>query len=523
MSRAIVIGGGIAGIATAALLARDGHDVTLLEKRDEVGGRAGSWEHEGFRFDTGPSWYLMPEVFDHWFRLMGTTAAEQLDLVQLDPSYRVYAEGHDALDVPASVDDTLELFESIEKGSSDKLAAYLDQARETYDLARTHFLYTTFEKLTPVFDRQVRRRSGRLVRLLTESLGSHVKRTVRDLRLRQILGYPAVFLGASPKLAPSMYSLMSHLDMVDGVRYPMGGFTRLIERMAVLAREAGVDVRTRAAVERIVVEDGAATGVLLDGGELLEADLVVSTADLHHTETRLLEKPEQRTFPQEYWDKKIPGPSALLMYLGVRGSLPELEHHTLLFAKEWERNFDQIFGRSPQVPDIPSLYVCKPSGVDPSVAPEGHENVFVLVPIPADPALGSGGMDGQGDASLEALGDRVIQQISEWAGIPDLAERIVVRRTIGPQDFVEDINSWRGTALGPAHTLTQSAFFRSGNRSTKVRGLLYAGGSTIPGIGLPMCLISSELVIKRLRGDTTPGPMPEPLMPVGSTLPTRRS
>jgi len=521
VSRAIVIGGGIAGIATSALLARDGYEVTLVERRDQIGGRAGSWEHEGFRFDTGPSWYLMPEVFDHWFRLLGTTAAAQLDLVQLDPSYRVFAEGHrEPVDVPASIDETLEVFEKIEPGSAKKLATYLDRARETYELAKSHFLYTTFEKMSPVFDRQVRRRGGRLVKLLTEPLGSLVKHTVRDLRLRQILGYPAVFLGASPKIAPSMYSLMSHLDMVDGVRYPMGGFYGILERMAELARAQGVDIRTGVDVEQILVEAGSVTGVRVSQGgssSVLHADVVVSTADLHHTETVLLEEPEQRTYPEEYWEKKIAGPSALLIYLGVKGALPQLEHHTLLFAAEWDKNFDQIFGDQPRIPDVPSLYVCKPSGVDPSVAPEGHENVFVLVPLPADPSLGSGGVDGAGDESIEKLADEIIEQIGTWAGIPDLASRIVVRRTIGPQDFVDDLNSWKGTALGPAHTLRQSAFFRAGNKSDKVRGLLYAGGSTIPGIGLPMCLISSELVIKRLRGDTTTGPMREPLQPAHRT------
>ncbi|WBU37300.1 phytoene desaturase family protein [Homoserinibacter sp. YIM 151385] len=516
MSRAIVIGAGIAGLATAALLARDGHEVVVLEKREAVGGRAGSWEHEGFRFDTGPSWYLMPEVFEHFFRLLGTSSAEQLELVQLDPAYRVWAEGEtEPVDVPAEVEETIELFERIEPGSGSRLRRYLERARETSDLATRRFLYSTFEKLGPVFDPEVRARSARLVRLLLEPLGSLVTRTVRDLRLRQILGYPAVFLGASPKLAPSMYFLMSHLDMVDGVRYPMGGFARLIERIEVLAREQGAEIRTGQEVARILVEGGEAHGVAVRGADgretVLEAELVVSAADLHHTETRLLEDPADRSYDQAYWDRRIAGPSALLLFLGVRGEVPELQHHTLLFAREWDANFEQIFGSRARIPDTPSLYICKPSGIDPGVAPEGDTNLFVLVPLPADPALGRGGVDGAGDAAIEQLGDRMIAQIADWAGIPDLASRIVVRRTMAPGDFEVDLNAWRGTALGPAHTLRQSAFFRARNRSRKVRGLLYAGGSTIPGIGLPMCLISAELVVKQLRGDTTAGPLPEPL------------
>ncbi len=516
MRSAIVIGGGIAGLATAALLARDGYRVTLLEARDQLGGRAGSWEKDGFRFDTGPSWYLMPEVFEHFFRLLGSTAEEHYPLVHLDPGYRVFSEGHDEpVDVAADVMDTLATFERIEPGSSQRLARYLDRAKEVYEIAKRRFLYSTFENVRPVFTSEVTRRGARFSKLLLEPLDRLVGRTVSDLRLRQILGYPAVFLGSAPKLAPSMYSLMSHLDLVDGVLYPQGGFARVIAGIAEMARREGVDLRTGVEVRRIVVENGRATGVETTDADgavgFLDADVVVSAADLHHTETVLLDKPELRTYPEEYWEKRTAGPSALLVYLGVHGQLPQLRHHTLFFAKEWDENFAAIFGPEPRIPDTPSFYVCTPSGVDPSVAPEDHENVFVLVPIPADPGLGHGGEDGSGDDVLEKLADDVIATIAEQAGIPDLAERIVVRRTVGPADFRDDLHAWKGTALGPAHTLRQSAFFRAGNVSRKVEGLYYAGGSTIPGIGLPMCLISAELVIKRLRGDVSAEAMEEPL------------
>jgi phytoene desaturase len=196
----------------------------------------------------------------------------------------------------------------------------------------------------------------------------------------------------------------------------------------------------------------------------------------------------------------------------VTGELPQLEHHTLLFTRKWKKGFKAIFGTPSSVPDPASIYVCKPSGVDPDVAPDAQENLFVLVPIPADPTIGRGGVDGTGDARIEALADVVIEQIADWTGIPDLASRITVRRTVGPGDFVDDLNTWRGTALGPAHILKQSAFFREGNKSKKVAGLYYVGGSTIPGIGLPMCLISAEILVKRLRGDTSTEALPEPLV-----------
>jgi len=522
--RAVVIGGGISGLATAALLAHDGHAVTVLEQQDAVGGRAGSWERDGFRFDTGPSWYLMPEVFDHFFRLLGTSAHEQLDLVTLDPGYRLFAEGERApLDIRASGAANRALFESVEPGGAAALDRYLASASETYRLAVDRFLYATYASPRPLLDPAVLRRLGRLVRLLVEPLDRYAAGFVGDTRLRQLLGYPAVFLGTSPGRAPSMYHLMSHLDLDDGVRYPLGGFAELVARVAALAEAAGAELVTGARAVAIETQSGRGRGrgARVSGVDwvdtagtrhVTEADLVVSAADLHHTETQLL-PPALRTHPERRWRRRDPGPGAVLAMLGVRGALPQLTHHNLFFTTDWEAGFARVFGSRPGIPDPASLYVCKPSATDPGVAPAGDENLFVLVPVAADVSIGAGGVDGAGDRLVERTADAAIAQVAAWAGVPDLADRIVVRRTVGPDDFAQQLNAWRGGALGLAHTLRQSAFFRPGNASRRVEGLLYAGSSTIPGIGLPMCLISAELVVKRLRGDVSAERLPEPVAP----------
>jgi len=354
-----------------------------------------------------------------------------------------------------------------------------------------------------------------------QPLDKFVAGFISDPRLRQILGYPAVFLGSSPDLTPSMYHLMSHLDLADGVLYPQGGFSTLITSIASIARAEGVEIITDARVMAIRVNDAKsvagvryvdATGASVN----LDADNVVSAADLHHTETKLVPAGLQ-TYPERWWEKRMSGPGAVLVMLGVKGELPELKHHSLFFTTDWGKNFSQIFGKETSVPSPTSLYVCMPSATDDSVAPAGDSNLFMLIPVPADVTLGAGGINGAGSATVEAIADAAIAQVAAWAGIADLADRISVRRTIGPADFANDLNSWKGGALGPAHTLRQSAFLRGSNKSKKVAGLYYAGGSTIPGIGLPMCLISAEILLKRMRHDTTTGPLAEPL-PARSSL-----
>lgn len=504
--QAVVIGGGIAGLATATLLAKEGFSTTLVEKEDELGGRAGIFREDGFTFDTGPSWYLMPEAFEHFFELCGTTSEAELDLTPLDPGYRVFFQDEDeAIDVKPGLEEAKALFERLEPGSGPALEKYLEGARDFYDTATARFLYTTFSDpkafLDPVLLKQVRT----LVPLLTRSLADHVARSFTDHRLKQILGYPAVFLATSPDRAPSLYHIMSRLDLLDGVSYPMGGMHTLIDAIERMARAAGVEIRTGTEVAKVQTKDSKATGVELADGTVLTADIVVGACDQHHLETAMLDDADS-SMPEKKWEKRDPGMGALLMMIGVNRRLPELLHHNLYFTTDWATNFGDIFGKNPKLPDPASIYVCAPSVTDPDVAPEGMENLYFLVPIPADPDLGPAT-----SGRMKEFGDAVIEQVAQWSGIEDLAESIVVDHRVGPHEFVDMHHAWRGTALGPAHTLRQSAFFRGRVKSRKVRGLYYAGGYTAPGVGLPMCLISAENIIKSLRGDTSGGPLPTPL------------
>ena len=491
----IIIGGGIGGLAAACLLGKAGYRVTVLEKNSQLGGRAGQLKAKGFTFDTGPSWYLMPEVFEHFFSLMDERVEDHLRLIKLSPSYRVHYTGEQkTLDITS--DPTLDAatFDAVEPGAGERLKAYLHRSSRMYHIAATRFLYKNYDgfrdSIAPDLAIEIARNK------LHTNAARYIKRYFSDPKLQKIAAYPLMFLGNRPGASPAIYTMLSHTDMVQGVHYPLGGMYELVKALLALGKKYDVVYKTNAAVEQILVTSGAAIGVRANGKDLA-ADIIISNADMHHTETNLL-APMHRDHSDRFWRTRRPAPSALLLFLGLDRTYKSLAHHNLLFARDWRRNMTQLFS-APGLPDDPSLYVCAPSKTDPNVAPTGHENIFVLVPVGA-------GVTYTPD-TLNTYTTFILETLEKELRLTDLRQHIVYQKQTCADDFAAQFNSFKGSALGLAHTLTQSASLRPRNTSRKVRNLYYVGAGVHPGIGIPPALISAELLYKRFIGETTARPL----------------
>ena len=495
---AIIIGAGYGGMALANILGKAGYKVDLFEKNDYIGGRIAAVEQDGFLFDLGPSWYLMPEVFDQYYKLFGLEAAERLDLIRFSPGYKVFFENSSPVEIQGDVARDAATFESIELGAGKRLEKYVANSTRTYELAVRYFLYNNFTRIRDVIAWPVIRSAPHMLHLAFRNLDNYVRSIFRDQRLQQLLEYHMVFLGSSPFQAPAIYSLMTHLDFSSGVYYPKRGMLSLVEDMKSIGESYDISYHTSHEVAQIITKDKQAIGIELTDGKEHHADVVIANADLAFTETKLLQEVDQ-SFPESYWSRRQAGPGALLISLGVKGLLPHLRHHNLYFVSEWRRNFEAIYDNA-EIPEHASIYVCNPTKTDPSLAPKNHENLFLLVPLPANVMLDA--------LDQAALADRMIATISEQMDIPDLSDRIVSRHVFGPESFASKFYAWQYNAFGgESHKLRQSILFRTANRSKKLKNLYYVGAGTLPGIGLPMCLISAELTYKRITGDRQAGPL----------------
>lgn len=475
----VIVGAGFGGLACAALLGRRGFRVTLLEKNPALGGRAQVWEKDGFRFDMGPSWYLMPDVFIRFFAEFGKYPEQYYKLLRLDPHYRVFFGPADMLDIPADPDKLRALVEKIAPGSAVQLDKYLGVARQQYEIAMKDFMYRDYRSVFDFLTWSAITRGTRL--RIFEHIDKFVHRYFSDERIAKIMEYTMVFLGGSPRNTPALYAIMSHVDFNLGVWYPYGGFGQLVEAFKKLCLENGVQILTNREVTAIQVAEGQARAVITREDEIA-ADIIVVNADYQHAETVLLPAP-YRSFSERYWRKRTMGPSAFIIYLGLNRKIEQFQHHNLYLDASWDDHFRSIFDQ-PAWPDNFSYYVGCPSRTDPTVAPPGKENVFVLVPVA--PGLTDD------DAIRESFYQKVVDHLSRLTG-EDINSAVFVKRIFTHRDFISAYHAFQGTALGMSHTLTQTAVFRPPHRSRKVANLWYVGNYTHPGVGIPMVLISSQI------------------------------
>ncbi len=484
MKKAIIIGAGFGGLSLASLLAQKGYSVTILEKNDTPGGRARVWKEKGFVFDMGPSWYLMPEVFDNFFKQFGKNREDYYKLIRLDPYYRVFFAKNDVVDITSDMQSNYAAFEKIEKSSSGKLKDYLTTAEYKYNTAMNEFIYKEYTSIFDFFNKRLMTEGLKLN--IFSNLDAYVKKYFQDRKIRQLLEYAMVFLGNSPFNAPALYSIMSHIDFNLGVWYPDGGMGKVVDAFVSLAEENGVQIKCGEEVTKIIVENKKAKRVITSKGDY-SADVVISNADYAHTETDLLDTKDS-AYKKKYWSKKTLAPSMFLAYIGVNKKVNSLAHHSLHFIENWNEHFDTIFGK-PSWPDKPCFYVGTPSRTDPTVAPAGMENIFFLVPI-------APGLE-DSDATREMLFDKYVTYFEGLIG-EEIKSSIMVKRIYTVSDYKKDYNSYKGTALGMAHTLFQTAIFRPTHKSKKIDNLYYTGQYCHPGVGVPMVIISSQIVAEIL-------------------------
>ena len=495
-NKVIIIGSGIGGLGTACILGKAGYEVTILEKNSKIGGRANIFEANGFRFDMGPSWSLMPDVFEHFFKLMEEKIEDHLDLQKLDPSYRiVFTDSGKIVEMKSNIEEDSKVFEELEPGSSEKLKEYLELSKNQYEIAISRFMYKNYNSIKDFFSWEMLT-EGRKLSVFSR-MQAYVEKFFKTDYVQKIMQYQLVFLGSSPYNTPALYNIMSHIDFNMGVFYPKRGIYEIILALEKIAKKYNVKILTNSPAKQIIVENGEAKAIILENGKRLDADIIVSNADIHHTETKLLSE-QARSYPESYWKKKVLAPSAFILYLGIDKKYSDLRHHTLMFSKDWKKNFAEIFD-NPKWPDDPSYYVCAPSVTDSTVAPEGKENLFVLVPI-------APGLD-DNEVVREEYSQKTISMLEKHLNLQDLHKHIEYKRIYCVKDFANDYNSYKGSALGLAHTLMQTAIFRPDTKSKKISNLFYVGGNTNPGIGMPICLISAELVYKRIIGDNSSGPL----------------
>ncbi len=490
-----IAGGGIGGLSTAIRLASAGYRVTVLEKQPTVGGRANTLDAEGFHFDTGPTLLLMPDVYEELFAAAGRNIHDYLDMRRMDTNYRVFFDDGLQFDMTTDLDALGDTIEGIEPGGKEGLRRYLEQAGLNYRVSREKFVERNFlsakEFFTPANLGMLR--ETRALNKLFKDAG----RYFADDRLKLAFTFQSMYLGNSPVDSLAIYSLLPYTELAQGIWYPMGGIYSLVSAMVKLAGELGVEIRTGCGVAGMEVDGREVTGLRLDSGELVTADIYLSNVDLPTTYNRLVPQGSRGAYTTSKLKSMQYTASAFMLYLGVNRTYPELGHHNVLFASDWKANFDTIFGDERSLPETPSLYVNLSTRTDPSVAPDGSEAVYVLVPV--------SNLEADIDWQKEApdFRDLIIRRL-EATIMPGLSEHIVFEQQKTPLDWLREYGLARGAAFGLSHGFRQVGFFRPQNKASKLDNLYFVGASTVPGTGVPMVIIGSRLVSQRILNDWGP-------------------
>jgi phytoene desaturase len=480
MSKIAIIGSGFSGLSAAAYLSVAGHEVHVYEKNKTVGGRARQLKtKEGYAFDMGPSWYWMPDVFERFFKDFGYAVSDWYELKLLDPSFEVVFDKGEKLTIPSDYSSLKNLFEKVEKGSSDQLDKFMKEAQQKYETGMENLVYMPGLSISEFADIKIIREAFRLQ--IFSSFSKHVRKYFSNPKLISLMEFPVLFLGAMPQDTPALYSLMNYAGLKLGTWYPMEGFGKVIESMKSVCEEHSTTFHFSSPVEKIIVEKNLVESILVNGEKII-FDAVLASADYHHIERDLLPA-NDKNYSEKYWDKKTFAPSCLIYYLGVSKKIKSLEHHTLFFEEDLFQHSVEIY-KSPEWPSGPLFYVCCPSKTDATVAPDGHENLFLLMPIA--PGL-------EDNETIREKYFYIMMQRLEKHGGEKIEEHIDYKKSYCINDFIADYHAYKGNAYGLANTLMQTAFLKPKIRNKKIQNLFYAGQLTVPGPGVPPSLISGKI------------------------------
>lgn len=484
MTKIAIIGSGFSGLSAAAYMAAKGEEVHVFEKNSTPGGRARQLlTDNGYIFDMGPSWYWMPGVFEQFFNDFGFKVSDFYDLKLLDPSFHMVFKDN-TLSIPADFESLCDLFENIEPGSAKKLVQFMEEAKYKYDVGMGNLSKMPGLSLMEFMNPELIK--GVLRLQVFASFSKHVRQYFTNPKLIALMEFPILFLGAMPEDTPALYSLMNYAGLKLGTWYPMGGFGKIIEAMVKVGEINGVQFHFNAKVDKINVAGGIANSITVNGRKEF-FDSFIASADYHHVEEKLLEAP-YRNYSESYWDKKTLAPSSLIYYIGLNKRIGALNHHTLFFDEDLKQHSLEIY-IDPKWPDKPLFYVCCPSKTDDTVAPQGHENLFLLMPIA--PNLEDN------EQLREQYFEVMVQRLEKHVG-ESIKAHIDYKKSYCVSDFIADYNSYKGNAYGLANTLRQTAILKPSIRNKRVKNLFYTGQLTVPGPGVPPSLISGKIVATQL-------------------------